>query len=58
MLSLKYDQPYINRVHSQPENQGNQKIAREFKNGPFFTEKSRNYQGNFIKFEENQGKNY
>ena len=48
---------YVDRVHSQPGNQGNQGIAREFENGPFFTEKSGKYQGILIEHQGNQGKN-
>ena len=40
------------RVHSQPGNQG---IVREFENGPFFAEKSGNYQGILVECQGNQG---
>ena len=43
----------IFKVHSQPGNQG---IVREFENGPFFNEKSVNYQGILIECQGNQGK--
>ena len=44
------------RVHSQPRNQRNQGIIREFENGPFFSKKSGNYQGVLIDYQGNQVK--
>ena len=35
---------YQSRVHNKPENEGNQRIVREFENGTFFSEKLVNYQ--------------